>query len=156
MPEEKQSTNQPQYISSSYEFGIDEKRRVQFPSKWRKVLGGAAMTLMLWKSNGTLCLQGLLPESLERFLSRLRDMPFADPKAEAMRRILGANSDRVILDRAHRICLPENLARDAGLGEKALLIGMFDRFQIWDPQRYRSTRQADDDHYPEGIRLFDG
>ncbi len=40
--------NEPTYYNSLYRHGVDEKRRVQIPAKWRPEKTGTELTLMLW------------------------------------------------------------------------------------------------------------
>jgi len=82
----------------------------------------------------------LPPKAYEDLYRRLIEQPFADPKVEALRRILGEKTDSVQLDKAGRICIPENMAKQAQIGSEAIMNGMFDRFQIWNPERYEATR----------------
>jgi len=81
-------------------------------------------------------------------------MSFSDPKAEALRRLLGADCDDLTLDSVGRICLPEKLANKAQLGKKAILVGLFDRFQIWNPEHYRDTNVSDEVVRPDAIKLI--
>ena len=74
----------------------------------------------------------------------MEGMSFSDPKAESLRRLLGADCDDLTLDSAGRICLPENLATKAGIGKKVVLVGLFDRFQIWHPEFYADTQVSDE------------
>jgi DNA-binding transcriptional regulator/RsmH inhibitor MraZ len=53
-----------------------------------------------------------------------------------------------------RICLPEKLANKAQLGKKAILVGLFDRFQIWNPEHYRDTNVSDEVVRPDAIKLI--
>lgn len=147
--------NAPLFFSSEYRFGIDSKRRIQIPAKWRGV-SGATFTLVVWrkKAGQGACLLALPPAAMQDFMQKLKEMPFADPRAEALRRSLGARSDQVTLDKAGRICLPDKLAVAAGLTEEALLIGMFDRFQVWDPARYSAASALDEEIYDDAIQLL--
>jgi MraZ protein len=81
-------------------------------------------------------------------------MPFGDPKAEALRRFLGEKSDMVTCDKTGRITLPESMSRTVGIEKEAVLTGMFDRFQIWNPDRYDATRPAVDALAPEAFKLI--
>ncbi len=148
--------NAPLFFSSEYKFGIDSKRRVQIPAKWRGVSSGGTFTLLVWrkKAGQAACLLALPPAAMVDLMQKLKEMPFADPRAEALRRSLGARSDQVVLDKAGRICLPDKLAAAAGLQEDALLIGMFDRFQIWDPARYEAASAMDEEIYDDAIQLL--
>ena len=49
-------TKEPTYYNSRFLHGVDEKRRVQIPAKWRPDKSGTELTLMLWPQHqaGTL------------------------------------------------------------------------------------------------------
>ena len=139
-----------------YRHGVDEKRRVQIPAKWRPGAEGVEFALVLWPHNDRpdACLLVLPPRAFADFFQKITAMPFGDPKAEALRRILGEKSDRVPVDKAGRICLPEEMARAAGITNEALLNGMFDRFQIWNPDRYEQTKAGVEALAPDAFRQF--
>jgi MraZ protein len=96
----------------------------------------------------------LPPATARKLEERLESMSFSDPKAEALRRLLGADCDDLTLDSAGRICLPEKLANKAKLGKKAVLVGLFDRFQIWNPEFYADTQVTDEVARPDAIKLI--
>jgi MraZ protein len=130
---------------ADYEFGVDDKRRVQVPAKWRPPEPeGSEYMLVEWQvAQQPVCLLALPPEACAAMDTRLLGLKFGDPEAEQLRRVLSGKSDMVTMDGAGRICLPQRLAEKAGIKEKALLVGMWDRFQIWSPQRYASVKDAD-------------
>ena len=147
--------SEPIYYNSLYRHGVDEKRRVQIPAKWRPA-EPEVLTLVLWPK-GTLpeaCLLVLPPKEWEALVQKLKGMPFADPKAEALRRLLGKKSDRVTLDKGGRICLPEAMAKAAAIDKEAMLVGLLDRFEIWDPDRYQTASAVDDELLPEAFKLI--
>ena len=150
----KQSS-EPIYYNSLYRHGVDEKRRVQIPAKWR-TLETEVLTLVLWPKGvmPEACLLVLPPKEWEALVQKLKVMPFADPKAETLRRLLGKKSDRVTLDKGGRICLPEAMAKAAAIGKEAMLVGLLDRFEIWDPERYQSASAVDDELLPEAFKLI--
>lgn len=137
------SENAPRYFNSEYEFGIDAKRRLQIPAKWKP--GLSRFTLLLWplRMGDPDCLLGLHPDSVKYLTQRLKEAPLR--KGDAWRRKIGKRSADVDLDGASRICLPKRLADAAGLKKRALLVGMLDRFQIWDPERYERVHSSDDE-----------
>ena len=47
------------------------------------------------------------------------------------------------MDKAGRICLPDEMARGAGIKNEVLLVGLLDRFEIWNPERYEKVQAAD-------------
>jgi len=148
-------SSEPVYYNSLYRHGVDEKRRVQIPAKWRTP-ETEVLTLVLWPKGvmPEACLLVLPPKEWEALVQKLKAMPFADPKAETLRRLLGKQSDRVTLDKGGRICLPEAMAKAAAIGEEAMLVGLLDRFEIWDPERYQSASAVDDELLPEAFKLI--
>jgi MraZ protein len=153
MPSEQPSG--PIYYNSSYRHGVDEKRRVQIPAKWRPAQP-EVLTLVLWPK-GTMpesCLLVLPPLEWEALVQKLKAMPYSDPKAEALRRLLGKKSDRVTLDKGGRICLPEAMAKAAAIESEAILVGLVDRFEIWNPERYQAASAVDDEMLPEAFKLI--
>src|SRR5216117_1016852 len=148
-------TSEPIYYNSLYRHGVDEKRRVQIPAKWRPAQP-EVLTLVLWPK-GTMpeaCLLVLPPKEWEALVQKLKLMPFADPKAEALRRLLGKKSDRVTLDKGGRICLPEAMAKASAIDKEAVLVGLLDRFQIWNPERYETARLVDNELSHEAFKLI--
>lgn len=135
--------NAPLFFNSEYEFGIDAKRRLQIPAKWKP--GLSRFTLLLWplRTSEPDCLLGLHPDSMKYLTQRLKEAPLR--KGDAWRRKIGKSSADVDLDSASRICLPKRLADAAGLKKRALLVGMLDRFQIWDPERYERVHSLDEE-----------
>jgi MraZ protein len=146
--------NEVIYYNSFYRHGVDEKRRLQIPAKWRPSAPDIEFTLILWPkgSQADACLLVLPPDEWVSLVQKLKALPFADPKAETLRRILGRKSDRVALDKAGRICLPEGMARAAGIESEAVLLGLVDRFEIWNPERFESSTAVDEQLSSEAFR----
>lgn len=142
------------YYNSLYRHGVDDKRRLQIPAKWRPSDASVEFTLILWPK-GTMqdaCLLVLPPDEWVALVQKLKALPFADPNAEVLRRIIGRKSDRVALDKGGRICLPEAMAKAAGLDKEAVLLGLVDRFEIWNPERYEQISAVDEQLLPEVFR----
>jgi MraZ protein len=143
------------FYNSVYRHGVDEKRRVQIPAKWRSERP-EVLTLIVWpKGKWTeACLLVLPPDLWLGLVAKLKAMSFSDPKAEALRHLIGKKSDRVTLDKAGRICLPEWMAEATGIGKEAVLVGLVDRFQIWDPDRHEAASAVDDQLSSEAYKLI--
>ena len=70
-------------------------------------------------------------------------MPNSDPSKVPLKRFIGSESVQVTLDKAGRICLPEEMARAAAISDNAVLVGLLDRFEIWNPERYEKVKASD-------------
>ncbi len=132
------------YYNSLYRHGVDEKRRVQIPAKWRPAESGIEFTLILWpKSKEGPCLRVLPPQEMAELMRDIDAMPNDNPNKVVLKRFIGSESVQVALDKAGRICLPDEMARAAGIQDEAVLVGLLDRFEIWNPGRYDEVRTAD-------------
>ena len=72
-----------------------------------------------------------------------------------LKRIIGAESTQVASDGAGRICVPEEMARAASIQSEAVLVGLLDRFEIWDPARYERVKAADAVLAQEAFKLME-
>ncbi len=137
-------SNDPIYYNSIYRHGVDEKRRVQVPAKWRPVEADVEFTLILWpQAKEGPCLRVLPPKEMAELMRDIDAMPNTDPKKVALKRFIGGESVQVALDKAGRICLPEGMTGKAGILDQAVLVGLLDRFEIWNPERYEAVKAAD-------------
>jgi MraZ protein len=135
---------------------VDEKRRVQIPAKWRPDESGTELTLMLWPQHqaGT-CLRVLPPTQMARMKADIDALPNDNPKKGVLKRFIGSESVQVTLDKVGRICLPEEMARAAGVKDEAVLVGLLDRFEIWNPARYENVKAADAVLASEAFKLME-
>jgi MraZ protein len=149
-------TKEPTYYNSRFLHGVDEKRRVQIPAKWRPDESGTELTLMLWPQHqaGT-CLRVLPPTQMARMKADIDALPNDNPKKGVLKRFIGSESVQVTLDKVGRICLPEEMARAAGVKDEAVLVGLLDRFEIWNPARYENVKAADAVLASEAFKLME-
>lgn len=152
---EPDETVQTTYYNSSYRHGVDDKRRVQVPAKWRPAKDGVELTVIMWpgSSAGT-CLRVLPPQQMARLMSDIDAMPNADTTKPVLKRLIGSGSEQVTLDKAGRICLPERMANAADIKKEAMLVGSLDRFEIWSPERYEKVQLADAVMAAEVLKLM--
>lgn len=146
----------PTYYNSCYRHGVDEKRRVQIPAKWRPDDDGVELTLILWpKHNAGACLRVLPPAEMAQLMADIDAMPAGDDKKVFLKRFIGSESVQVTLDKAGRICLPDEMARKADIKDEAVLVGLLDRFEIWNPARYETVKAADAVLAHEAFKLME-
>lgn len=133
-----------QVYNSTYRHGVDEKRRIQIPSMWRPSEPGIQLTLIVWpqRAEGS-CLRVLPPKEMSELMADLDAMSNDDGRKTILKRIIGSESTQVTLDKAGRICVPEEMATAAGIKDEAVLVGMLDRFEIWNPALHEKVKAAD-------------
>jgi MraZ protein len=143
-------------FNSCYLHGVDEKRRVQIPAKWRPASPGVEFTMVLWpKPKEGPCLRVLPPKEMADLMADIDAMPHTDPNKVVLKRFIGSQSEQVTLDKAGRICIPEPMARAAGITEQAKLVGLLDRFEIWSPERYEKVQSSDAIMAQEAFKMME-
>jgi MraZ protein len=149
-------TNEPTYYNSRFLHGVDEKRRVQIPAKWLPQKGDLELTLVLWpRESAGACIRVLPPMQMAKLMQSIDDMPNSDPRKVVLKRIIGSGSAQAGVDKSGRICLPDEMAREAGLKGDAMLVGLLDRFEIWNPERYEKVQVADAALAQEAFKLME-
>lgn len=144
------------YYHSRFRHGVDDKRRVQIPAKWRPSQPEAELVLIPWR-NGNQMNSHLLvlpPRIMSALAEKIEGMSGSDPNAAALRRLIGGNSASVTLDKAGRICIPGEIADAVAIKDEALLVGLVDRFEIWNPERYDAANAVDMALLPEALKLI--
>lgn len=153
---ESEKSSAPTYYNSLYKHGVDEKRRVQIPAKWRPAESNVEFTLIVWpKSKEGPCLRVLPPEEMAKMMRDIQTMPNSDPNKVVLKRFIGSESVQVALDKAGRICLPDAMASAAGIKDEAVLVGLLDRFEIWNPERYEKVRASDAVMAQEAFKMME-
>ncbi|MBC8094687.1 MAG: division/cell wall cluster transcriptional repressor MraZ, partial [Akkermansiaceae bacterium] len=58
-------------------------------------------------------------------------------------------------DKSGRMCIPDEMAKGAAIKDDAVLVGLLDRFEIWNPSRYEQKRAADAVMATEAFKLME-
>ena len=112
--------------------------------------------MILWPNGDQpdACLLVLPPAKMAALVDKIQAMPFADKTAQSLRRLIGGQSASAAVDKAGRICLPDDMAKRVGIGKEAMMVGMLDRFAIWNPERYETVKAGDAVLLPEAFKLI--
>jgi MraZ protein len=153
---DQSDNNETTYYNGFFRHGVDEKRRVQIPAKWRPTEPGIELTLVLWpKSQAGACLRVLPPQQMAKLMKDLSGIANSDPNKVVLKRFIGGKSAQAPLDKVGRICVPEDMAKAAGITDEVVLVGLLDRFEIWSPERYEKVEAADEVMAPEAFKMME-
>ena len=92
---------------------------------------------------------------MAKLVADIDTMANNDPNKVVLKRVIGSKSVQVTLDKSGRICLPEEMARAAGIKDEALFVGVLDRFEIWNPARYENVEATDAVLAPKAFELME-
>ena len=137
---------------SSYLHSLDTKKRLTIPSDWRE-LAGVPKRLFVLPGVNVKCLCVYPAREMTRRMESLRNLSIADEKGRQLARTLASRSDLVPWDSQGRIRIKDDLLAFAGITSQAMLVGTFDGFEVWDPERWQQLAQAmDQDGLGEAAR----
>lgn len=107
---------------------LDDKGRLFLPAKFREemseglvVTRGQERCLYVWPS-----------AEFRTFTEQLRTAPVTNKRARDFMRMLFAGASAEVADKQGRINLPPVLRQYAGLQRECVVIGAFNRVEIWD------------------------
>jgi MraZ protein len=153
---EANGTVGPTVYNSRFRHGVDDKRRIAIPSKWRPSEAGTELTVVLWpKAREGACLRVLPPSKLTELMQSIAAMPNSDPNKCVLKRVIGGESVQVTLDKVGRITVPEEMTKAAGIDKEVILVGLLDQFEIWSPERFEKVRISDEILSQEAFRLLE-
>lgn len=129
-----------QLLLGEFAHTLDDKGRLTVPAKFR---GQLSAGLVITKGVD-LCLW-LFPMNVwEDVSEKIRKLPLTDPGAREFRRqVFGTASDSMP-DKQGRVILPPNLRSYAGIDGEAVIIGLHDHCEIWNPERWRERQEQSD------------
>jgi MraZ protein len=113
---------------------LDDKGRLTVPSRYRDLLLPAGAYIMQGFDQNLIVLPS---DNYEAQIQRIRQLSITDPDARSLRRLYFSTADRVDVDKAGRILIPQFLRTYAGLECALVLVGMGDYFEIWSPEAWK-------------------
>lgn len=124
-----------------YTHKLDAKRRMTIPSDWRALVGEPQRIFVL-QGVDTPHLRALPAHEMARRLEKLKAVSLADTSAQDHIRALTARSDLLPWDAQGRIRVREELLAFAGIKDDAVLVGSFNGFEIWSPEKWNEKQKA--------------
>ena len=124
---------------------LDAKGRLQLPTDYRDALQAAAGdgAVRFWLTAFYGHLTAYLPEDWAHITEQLNRIPFSSVKLSHFKtKVLGL-AQQVEPDAQGRIRITQPLMREAGLSRDVMLVGMDNKFEIWDQQRFDALQVED-------------
>ena len=116
-------------MTGQYAHNIDAKGRLFIPAKLREELGETFHVTI----GPDHCLTIYPNDAWDDFMAKFHDMPYSKGKSL---RALSANAVDCEPDGQGRILIPAKLRKYADLEKEVVVIGSFDRAEIWNAERW--------------------
>ncbi len=123
---------------------LDLKNRLAIPAKYRDVLQDGELSRLVLTLESAQCLL-LYPEAeWATVRTKVQQLPNSiHPMVKSYQRLVLGHAETVELDKSGRILLPAALKKMALLEREVVLVGMGNRFELWDHGRWlMETAQA--------------
>lgn len=118
-----------------YDFSIDEKGRINIPSKFRKLLSPEAEDTFVVSRAPDGCLWAYPKNEWEKFEDSLEKMPVSREVNKFQRALQNTLNDST-LDKQGRISLTALQMKIAGINKNVTIIGRGGYLEIWDTERF--------------------
>lgn len=115
---------------------LDGKKRLTIPSAWRDVVGSPSCVIVMPGVHDP-CLCAYPAREMNRRLEKLRGTSIADSRARHFARTLASRSNLLPWDGQGRIRVSDELLKFAGLQEDVVLVGAFESFELWSPEKWK-------------------
>ena len=117
-----------------YHHNIDEKGRIIIPSKFREDLGDKVIVTRGLED----CLFLYSENEWSQIVSKLKSLPFTKKDARSFTRIFLSGATVCEFDKQGRIKITSPLGSYANLDKECVIIGVNDRLEIWDINKWNS------------------
>jgi len=127
-------------LMGEYSHTIDTKGRVIVPSKFRESLG--EVFIVTKGLDG--CLFGYPESEWKTIEEKFRNIPLTTKDARKFSRFFFAGACDCEFDKQGRILLPQVLREHADLKKDVVIVGVMNRIEIWDKDRWNECNTYDD------------
>jgi len=119
----------------SYQHSIDHKGRISIPARFRKLLSRKASDTFIILRGLETCVALYPLDAWGRMEERLRARSFHDETNRRFLRIMSLDLNEGTMDAQGRVALPPRLLTHAQLTKDAMVTGVVDHIEVWDPVR---------------------
>jgi len=124
-------------LSGQYERTLDEKHRLAIPKTLRDEFSNPAPTHLYITKGYDDCLELYSLEEFNLFAERLRERSSSEDEFRRFERLFFSSAENSAIDSQGRIRLPERLVREAFLEREVILIGVRNRAEIWNLNKWK-------------------
>ena len=129
-------------FKGSYSYSVDNKGRINIPSKLRKYVQQEADSTFVITRGYDECLYVYPLDEWSKVERDASQLSSADAKNRFYQRRLMENATESKLDGQFRIVIPKDLLQFAGIENDVLIIGVLDHIEVWNPRKYNAYLAA--------------
>lgn len=124
-----------------FDHTIDGKRRLAMPYRFRRELGRGGIITRGLEQN----LVVYTRQEWEKLARKLSSLPSFDKSVRNFQRLIFSGAVEAAFDRAGRVLIPGFLVEYAGLKTQTVVVGLYNRIEIWDKNRWDKVKKSGDE-----------
>ena len=121
-----------------YTYSLDDKKRLAVPVKFRNLLGKKAVITRGLDQ----CLFIFSAKEWESLAEKISKLPLSQSDARGFARLMLGGAMEVSIDGMGRILIPDYLKKYASLNKKTVLVGVLNRVEVWDEEKWENYKGA--------------
>ena len=134
-------------FKGSYSYSVDNKGRVNLPSKLRKYVSPEANDTFIVTRGFEKCLFIYPSDEWNKLEQRLRVLSSYDPEHRYFMRSLLELAWESQLDSQARLFIPQELREYAEIANEVRIIGTLDKIEVWSPVVYDEYKKNQTETY---------
>jgi len=127
-----------------YQHTMDGKGRVVLPARFRKALEKDGCVLTKGQDE---CVFVWSTDDWQKEAERMKQLPRTNSRSRGYLRSFFSGAEPQTLDGQGRITIPQNLRAFAALEKDLAVVGVAERIEIWDAERWSQVSAEADDVY---------
>jgi len=133
-------------LLGTHAYQLDPKGRLTLPARFREVFADGC-----WLTLGQdRCLYAFPRAEWERRAGEVASSPLSDADGRAYQRMFFGSSEEAGLDGQGRLTVPTRLREAVGIRKEGVVVGVFDRMEIWDRETHGRYEEAHAGAYAAG------
>ena len=125
------------WFTGKYSLHVDDKGRMRIPQRFRDAMVTSQIYAM-YSAGG--CISFITEEEYNELMSNFKSMiTVASTPAMRAARAIMSHTSPISEDSQGRFTLSSDLKDKAGLGKDVVFVGMGNKIELWDPQRFEDN-----------------
>lgn len=132
-----------------YSHNLDKKNRLIIPSRFREKIDELGVEKLFLTRGLDQCLFVFAESEWRPLENKFKSMPFTKREVRKFRRMFFSGAVEVSFDKQWRILIPDYLKEYADISREVMVIGVSNRIEIWDKQKWGTFYSASKETYED-------
>ena len=132
-----------------YQHTLDKKNRVIIPSRFREIVKERGIEKFYLTRGLDACLFMFSESEWKQQESKFGSMPFTKSEVRKFKRLFFAGAMEIVPDKQWRILVPDYLKDYAALSKDIMVIGISNRIEIWDQNKWEEFYNSSKANYED-------